>query len=137
MSDILRFGLGSEAMRSCVFVVTMLAIAGECHAERRPAAPSRPYAVVRLSGTAALPPSEIGGPARRASDREYRIDPSDHAERSAHGRALDEMNAINNRRPRSFRFRPVMALTFDAADLNGPARVSGIAPNLMGLASRR
>jgi hypothetical protein len=69
--------------------------------------------------------------------RDYRVAPSAYADRSAHTRALSEMNAINMRRPRVFRFRPVMALTFDAADMDGPARMSGIAPNLIGMKPRR
>ncbi len=68
---------------------------------------------------------------------EYRIAPSFAAGRSPHMRAMDEMNALNNRRPRIFRFRPVMALTLDPARLGAPARMSGIAPNLMGVSARR
>lgn len=121
-------------MRNGVVVTTLLTMAGVSHAQDGPA---RPYAMVQVGRTATLPPREIEAPARPTSYREYRVDPGLYADRSAHTRALDEMNAINNRRPRTFRFRPVMALTFDAADLDGPARMSGIAPNLMGLKPRR
>jgi hypothetical protein len=124
-------------MRNGVIVTTMLMAAGASQAQERPAGPDRGYAVVSIGGGATLPAREIEPPAVPTSYRDFRVDPGLHVDRSAHTRALDEMNAINNRRPRTFRFRPVMALTFDAADLDGPTRVSGIAPNLMGWKPRR
>lgn len=123
-------------MRSGVIVTTLLTMAGVSQAQDRPAGPTRPYAVVRIDSAAAIPARKIEIPARAAGDREFRIHPGLQADRSAHSRALDEMNAINNRRPRSFRFRPVMALKFDAADLDAPAHMSGIAPALIGLEPR-
>ena len=69
-------------------------------------------------------------------NRDYRVTHEGRSDRSAHTRALGEMNALHNLRPRMFRFKPVMAVTFDAADLGGPARMAGIAPSLMGLKRR-
>lgn len=97
---------------------------------------ARPIPVVRIPPAPALRPRNLAFSPAPVSDRDYRINPSFRADRSAHSRALDEMNAINTRRPRAFRFRPVMALTFDAADMDGPARMSGIAPDLVGIQQR-
>ncbi len=93
--------------------------------------------MVYLARAAALPPRETAAPRAPGGHRDYRIDPTFTDDRSAHGRALDEMNAINMRRPRAFRFQPVMALTFNAGDIDGPARMSGIAPDLMGMQGGR
>jgi len=84
-----------------------------------------------------LPVRAAAIPAVASRVRDYRIDPAFRIDRSAHARALDEMNAINLRRPSAFRFRPVMALTLDAADLDAPPRVAGIAPTLMGMKAAR
>lgn len=90
--------------------------------------------MLQIAGTAMAPRSENAAPRPSASDR-YRIVRGLDGARSAHTRALDEMNAINMRRPRAFRFKPVMALTFDAADIDGTPRMSGMAPDLMGMQS--
>lgn len=84
----------------------------------------------------ALPARVAAMPSAVSRIPDYRVGSSLYADRSAHTRALDEMNAINLRRPRAFRFRPVMALTLDAADLDGPPRMAGIAPTLMGVRAR-
>lgn len=118
-------------MRICLIAIAVTGLpAGLCAQQRADTA--RPVPLAYIPHRAALPPSEQPAAKAPVSYSEYRIDPSFHSGRSAHSRALDEMNAINMRRPRPFRFQPVMALTFDAAQMDGPARMSGIAPNLMG-----
>jgi hypothetical protein len=120
------------AMRHGMFAIgaLILPVEGWANGSAPPLALS--YAMVRIAGAATPPGRAIEAPTRPVNIRQYRIESGLRADRSAHTRALDEMNAINNRRPRTFRFRPVMALTFDATDLDAPARVSGIAPKLMG-----
>lgn len=129
-------GIGAVATVT-ITIVTVLA-GGTCaaHAQDR-GATTRPFALVRIVQAGGLRPRETELRVTRTSEPDYRVEPSSHIDRSAHTRALDEMNAINNRRPRVFRFRPVMALTFDAADLDGPTRMAGIAPSLVGMKRKR
>jgi hypothetical protein len=65
----------------------------------------------------------------------YRSDPEDFrvtGAPAAENRARLEVEAAVARRPRVFSFRPMMSLTFDTNDLDGPARIGGIAPRLLG-----
>lgn len=55
----------------------------------------------------------------------------------AENRMRSEVEAMITRRPRVFAFRPMMSLTFDTNDLDGPARVGGIAPRLLGAPRQR
>ena len=112
-------------MRGTIFAFTIITLATSSQAQTR--------ASGRLGSTDIARLPRIAPAVTAGIVRDYRVMASPHADRSAHRRALDEMNLINNRRPSAFRFRPVMALTVDAADLDGPARMTGIAPVLMGI----
>ena len=118
-------------MHACLITMAVIGLPAGLCAQQRTQAVS-PVPIAYISHGTALPLRERPLVTPRISDENYRIAPSFNTGRSAHGRAIDEMNAINTRRPRAFRFRPVMALTLDAADMDGPARMTGIAPSLMG-----
>lgn len=64
----------------------------------------------------------------RSGPEDFRVTGAPHAE----SRARLEFEAAVARRPRVFSFRPMMSLTFDTNDLDGPARIGGIAPRLLG-----
>lgn len=81
------------------------------------------------------PPLQSAFRSRPVTTSSYHADPEDFrvtGAPAAQSQARLEVEAAMTRRPRVFSFRPMMSLTFDTNDLDGPARIGGIAPRLLG-----